>query len=162
MSKSFLIAFGIGIVVIAIAVGGIFFVQRGDKIDLPGKILKVRTAALDDDSSVAVIDFRVANPSNILFQVREVTVEMDDNAGKSYLGQITSDTDAARLMEYMPVLGQKFNQTLMMKERISAHSSLDRMVAARFQCPLTMMEARKRFIVRVEEVDGKIFEYSEK
>ena len=162
MSKSFLIAFGIGIVVIAIAVGGIFFVQRGDKIDLPGKILKVRTAELDKDSSVAVIDFRVANPSNILFQVREVTVEMEDKAGKSYQGQVSSDSDAARLMQYLPILGQKFNQTLLMREKISSHNSVDRMVAVRFQCPLEMMEARKRFIVRVEEVDGKEFEYSER
>ena len=37
--------------------------QRGDRIELPGKILKVRTAPLDEDSSIAVIDFRITNPS---------------------------------------------------------------------------------------------------
>jgi hypothetical protein len=161
MSKTFLIAFAIGIGIMAIAVGTIFFVQRGDKIDLPGKILKVRTVELDKDSSEAVIDFRIANPSNILFEVRTVSVEMEDSAGKSYLGQVASDTDAARLMEALPILGQKYNKTLLMKERISAHDSADRMVAARFQAPLAMLEARKRFIVRIEEVDGKVFEYAE-
>ena len=45
MRNTFAIAFGIGLAVIALAVGGIFFMQRGDKIELPGKILKVRTAA---------------------------------------------------------------------------------------------------------------------
>ena len=77
MQKSFLVAFGIGLAIIALAVGGIFVMQRGDRMQLPGKILKVRTAPLDDDSSIAVIDFRITNPSNILFEVRTVTVEME-------------------------------------------------------------------------------------
>jgi hypothetical protein len=162
MRSSSAIAFAIGLACVAIAVGGIFFMQRGDKIDLPGKILKVRTAELDPDSSVAIIDFRVTNPSDVLFEVRTVTVEMDDNEGKSYLGQVSSDSDAERLMQAMPVLGEKFNKTLIMKERIGAHASQDRMVAARFQAPLAKIDARKRFLVRIEEVDGKSFQYSEK
>jgi len=83
MQKSFLVAFGIGLAIIALAVGGIFFMLRGNRIELPGRILKVRTAPLDDDSSIAVIDFRVANPSDVLFEVRTVSVEMEDNQGKS-------------------------------------------------------------------------------
>src|SRR6266516_2452597 len=98
---------------VAFAVGGIFYMQRGDKIDLPGKILKVRTASLDEDSSIAVIDFRVTNPSDVQFEVRTVTVEMDDPEGKSYLGQISSDTDATALMKALPLLGEKFTKTLM-------------------------------------------------
>ena len=74
MQKSFLMAFGIGLAIIALGVGGIFLMQRGDRIELPGKILKVRTAPLDEDSSIAVIDFRMTNPSDILFEVRTVTV----------------------------------------------------------------------------------------
>jgi hypothetical protein len=73
MRSNFAAAFGIGLAVIALAVGGIFFMQRGDRMELPGKILKVRTAPLDEDSSIAVIDFRIANPSNVLFEVRTVT-----------------------------------------------------------------------------------------
>ena len=46
MQKTFLAAFGIGLAIIALAVGGIFVMQRGDRIELPGKILKVRTAEL--------------------------------------------------------------------------------------------------------------------
>ena len=131
-------------------------------MQLPGKILKVRTAALDDDSSVAVIDFRITNPSDILFEVRTVTVEMEDAAGKNYLGQSSSETDAKALFEGLPVLGQKYNNTLMMRERISAHASQDRMIAARFQAPVSMLDARKRFVLRIEEVDGKTVEISER
>ena len=162
MRSNFAIAFGIGLVVIALAIGGIFFMQRGDRIELPGKILKVRTAPLDEDSSVAVIDFRIANPSDILFEVRTVTVEMDDNQGRSYLGQTVSEVDAKRLFEGLPVLGQKFNTTLLMRERLGSHGSADRMIAARFQAPMSLLDSRKRFLVRIEEVDGKTFEYAER
>ena len=44
MRNNFLAAFGVGLAIIALAVGGIFLMQRGDRIELPGKILKVRTA----------------------------------------------------------------------------------------------------------------------
>jgi hypothetical protein len=162
MQKTFLMAFGIGLAIIALAVGGIFLMQRGDRIELPGKILKVRTAPLDDDSSIAVIDFRIANPSNILLEVRTVTVEMEDKQGRSYLGQSVSEMDAVRLFEGLPVLGQKFNPTLLMRDRIGSHGSADRMIAARFQAPMALLDARKRFVVRIEEVDGKTFEYSER
>ena len=36
------------------------------------------------------------------------------------------------------------------------------MVAARFDAPEARIEARKRFLVRIEEVDGAISEISEK
>jgi hypothetical protein len=162
MQKNFLVAFGIGLAIIALAVGGIFLMQRGDRMQLPGKILKVRTAPLDDDSSIAVIDFRIANPSDILFEVREVTVEMTDSQGKSYLGQSVSEVDAKRLFEGLPVLGPKFNPTLIMRDRIGSHGSADRMIAARFQVPLSLLDSRKRVLVRIEEVDGKVFEYAER
>jgi hypothetical protein len=136
--------------------------QRGDRMELPGKILKVRTAPLDENSSIAVIDFRIANPSNVLFEVRTVTVEMDDTQGRSYLGQPVSEMDAKRLFEALPVLGQKFNPTLLMRDRLGSHGSADRMIAARFQAPMALLDARKRFIVRIEEVDGKSFEYVER
>jgi hypothetical protein len=136
--------------------------QRGDRIELPGKILKVRTAPLDENSSIAVIDFRIANPSDILFEVRGVTVEMEDAQGKGYLGESVSEMDAARLFEGVPVLGPKFNRTLLMRDRIGSHGSADRMIAARFQMPMTQLDGRKRFVVHIEEVDGKVFEYAER
>ena len=162
----------IGLAVIALLVGGIFYMQRGDRIDLPGKVLKVRTAVLDDGkgdrgethpaTSVAVIDFRVTNPSDVIFEVRTVTVRAQDASGKVVTGQISSDTDAAAMMKALPLLGEKFNKTLTVRERIGAHASQDRMAAVRFEMPLDQLDARKNLTVRIEEVDGKTFEYSER
>jgi len=163
--------FAIGLAVIAILVGGIVYMQRGDKIDLPGKILKVRTAVLDDGkgdrgedhppTSIAVVDFRVTNPSDVIFEVRTVTVRLTTADGKEVEGQISSDSDAAAVMKALPQLGEKYNKTLMVKEHIGAHGSQDRMLAARFVMPLDQLDARKNLTVRIEEVDGKTFEYSE-
>ena len=162
MRSSFVIAFGIGLAVIALAVGGIFFVQREDRMDLPGKILKVRTAPLDDDSSIAVLDFRLTNNSGVLFEVRTVSVELEDKAGKNYLGQPVGESDAKRMFDAMPVLGGKYNTTLLMRDRIGAHVTEDRMIAARFQAPVSLLDERKRFVLRIEEVDGKSFEIPER
>jgi hypothetical protein len=105
----------IGLAVIAVLIGGIFYMQRGDTIDLPGKIIKVRTALLDDGkcdgprcqdhspTSVAVVDFKISNPSDIIFEVRTVTVEVTTADGKKLEGKITSDIDAAAMMKALPV-----------------------------------------------------------
>jgi hypothetical protein len=162
MQSSFLAALGIGLVVIALVIGGVFYMQRGDVMQLPGAILKVRTAPLDEQSSVAILDFRVSNPSNVVFQVRSVTLELEGGDGKSYEGQPASDGDTQRLFDGLPILGRKYNKTLQIRERINAHASADRMIAARFQAPVSLLDGRKRFVIHVEEADGVTVEIKER
>jgi len=162
MRRRFAIMFGIGIAAIVAIVGIILYVQRGAHVELTGQILKVRTAALDDRSSVAVLDFRFSNPADVNFVVRTVTVVLEQPDGNQLQGATVSELDAQRLFEGLPLLGQKFNRTLMMQEKITAHSSQDRMVAARFEVPVSALEARKRLLLRIEDVDGPITELSEK
>ena len=162
MSRTLLITFGIGIVVIAIAVAGIVYMQRGGHVELPGTILKVRTAPLDEQSAAAVIDFRVTNPSDYPFQVRGVTVVLESQSGAQIEGATASETDAQQLMAGVPLLGDKYNPSLMVRERVPAHTTLDRMIAARFEVPDSQLQARKRFLVRIEEVDGVLQVFPEK
>jgi hypothetical protein len=161
MSKTLMIAFAIGIAVIAVAVGSVFYMQRGAHLALPGKILKVRTAPLDDNSSIAVIDFRVTNPSDYNFMAKSVTIVLEDSAGNQTEGQTSSELDAQRLFAGLPILGQKFNESLKQRDRVAPHETLDRMVAARFEVPESKLAARKRFLVRIEEVDGITSEFAE-
>jgi hypothetical protein len=156
MSRTLLITFGIGIVVVAIAVSVIVYMQRGGHVELPGTILKVRTAPLDEQSAAAVIDFRVTNPSDYPFQVRGVTVVLENRNGAQTEGATVSETDARQLMAGVPLLGDKYNPSLMVRERVPAHTTLDRMIAARFEVPDSQLQARKRFLVRIEEVDGVV------
>jgi hypothetical protein len=155
-------AFAIGVVVVAVAVGAILFSQRNAAVGITGNVLKVRTAPLDEKSSVAVVDFRFTNPSDVNFVVGAVTVAMEDPKGGWVDGQTISEVDAKRMFEMLPLLGQKFNDTLVMREKFPSRMSADRMVAARFEIPEEQLTARKRFLVKIEEVDGKISEISEK
>jgi len=158
MSKTFAIAFGIGIVCIAIAVAGVFYMQRGAQVALQGKVLKLRTVPLDENSSLAVVDFRLANNSDYQFMVRGVTVVMVNADGAEMEGATVSEPDARRVFAGIPTLGQKYNDTLIMNDKIPPHASWDRMVAARFDIPEEKLAARKRLLVRIEEVDGKVVE----
>jgi hypothetical protein len=162
MSKNFLTAFVIGIAVIAVAITGVLYMQRGARVGLLGNILKVRTAPLDENSSVAVIDFRFRNPANDPFIVRTVTVILEDADGNQYPGATVSESDARRLFEGLPLLGQKFNDTLVTREKIAPGAAADRMVAARFEAPEARLDKRKRFILRIEDVDGPVTEFSER
>jgi hypothetical protein len=162
MRNPFTPTFAIGLGVIAIAVVGVLYMQRGARIGLAGAILKVRTAPLDENSTIAVVDFRFANPGNVPFWVRTVSLVMEDKDGSQYEGKVISEGDAKRLFEALPLLGQKYNDTLVLRDKIPGHTSEDRMVAARFEAPEARINSRKRFIVRVEEVDGPISELSEK
>ena len=162
MSKNFLTAFLIGIAAIAILVTTILYLNRGARIGLTGQILKVRTSPLDENSSIAVLDFRVHNPASKAFVVRTVTVVMEDADGKQYDGAAVSESDAKTLFQYVPLLGQKFNQTLLMRDKVPSDATEDRMVAARFEVPESRIDAHKRLPLRIEDVDGPITEIPEK
>ena len=162
MSKTFAIAFGIGIACIAVAVAGIFYMQRGAHVDLESKVLKVRSIALDENASLLAVDFRISNGSDYPFKVRTVTVTIEDANGGQTDGYTVSEPDTRRVFAALPLLGPKFNDSLIMNDTIPARATWDRMIASRFDMPVEKLDARKRVIVKIEEVDGKIVEFAGK
>jgi len=161
LNQRFLTAFGVGLVVIAIAVAWILYMQRGAHIEPKGRILKVRTQALDESSSVAIADFRVENASDYPVIVKELKVTVEGSDGKTYEGTLVAEMDAKRLFQYYPLLGQKYNDTLKMRDKIAPRETLDRMIAARFEIPQAQLDQRKRLAVRVVDVDGPFGELTE-
>jgi len=162
MNRKFLLMFAIGIGLMAVLVTGILYMQRGARVGLVGQFLKVRTGAFDENSSIAVVDFRFVNPSDVMFQVHDVQLLMEDNDGKQYSGIVSSESDAKRLFEAYPILGQKFNDTLVIRDRIPGKSTADRMVAVRYEAPESRIQGRKRFLLRIKDVDGAVSEISER
>lgn len=160
--KNFWIAFGAGVVVVIIMVAGTLWVQRGAHIRLNGQVMKVRTAAMDDYNSVAVVDFRYTNPADYPFIVRKVDVSIIDADGHRYEGFPVAESDVNRLFELFKGLGQKYNDPMRMRERIDAHVTDDRMVVARFEVPERILQGRRQLTVRVEDVDGPVAELVEK
>jgi len=161
MRKELAVPFAIGLGIILVAIAAVFYMQRGAHIQLQGSILKVRTMALDENSSLAVVDFRFANPADYPFVVHSCTVIVEDAKGNQTEGTSVTELDARRLFDYYPVLGKKYNDTLVMKDKIPAHESQDRMIAARFEIPESLLQARKGLLVRVEDVDGPVSDLAE-
>jgi len=161
VSKNLMVACAIGIGCVIVLVGVVLFVQRGAHLDLPGHFLKVRTAPLSDDAAVAVVDFRVTNASDYPAVVRNVLVYAEDKNGARLAGRTIADSDAQRVFDGIPLLGQKFNASLVLQNKIPGRATWDRMIAASFEVPDAKLQERKRFVVSIEEIDGKIFEIAE-
>jgi hypothetical protein len=161
LSKQFLLTFGIGLVAILIVVAGILYIQRGAHVELKGAILKVRTMGMDDNSSLAVVDFRFVNPSDYPFVVRSVDVTATVD-GQNNSSTPVPEVDAKRIFEYYPILGQKFNTSLLTRDKIPGRKSEDRMIVARFEIPVAKLDARTNLKIRIEDVDGPVSELLEK
>jgi hypothetical protein len=151
----------VGVALVAAAVAWVFYIQRGAHLELQGAIVKVRTLATDDRSSVAIIDFRFRNVADYPWVVRKVDVLLTDGQGYAVQGSTISDVNATRLFEYFPLLGRKFNPSLIERTRVNAHQSLDRMIAASFELPEAELQARKGLRIRIEDVDGAVSEIVE-
>jgi hypothetical protein len=162
MKNPLLISFGAAVVVVLAAIAGVFYVQRGSHLELQGRILKVRTAPLDENSSVAVLDFRITNVADFTFNVRNVTVIVEDAAGQRKEGTTISEIDAQRLFQGIPLLGQKFNPSLIVRNEIAPHATEDRMIAARYEMSEEELEKRKQLTLRIEDFAGPISEIKEK
>jgi hypothetical protein len=161
MSKQFLIFFGVGVVAVAIAVVTILSANKGSHLELKGKILKIRTGALSDQDSIAVLDFRVENPSNVPFVVRQVEVTLEKKDGGTAEGITVAKGDLKQLFRYNRFLGDQYNEALTIKDTVPPHGTVDRMVAARFDVTNKDLEASKAIHLSVQDLDGPLWETSQ-
>lgn len=151
----------IGLAFVGALIGFTLWKQKGAHMELRGKILNVRTFGPTNDSSLAILDFRFANPSDYDFVVRDVRVILKKKDGTEVEGHHVAEADIKRVFEYYPQIGQKFNESLVAREKIKPKESLDRMVASRFDLPESELLNRQAFIIRVTEVDWAVSELRE-
>ena len=161
MSKQFLILFGVGILLVGGAVFGILSSNKGSHLELKGKILKTRTGALSDQDSILVLDLRLENPSDVPFVVRQVEVTIDKADGSTAPSAIISKMDIHQIFQFNRFLGDQYNDSLSMKDRVAPHSSVDRMVAARFDVPIKDLDSAKLLHLSIQDLDGPLFEISQ-
>lgn len=160
MSKQLLIFVGIGLVAVAIAVVVIVAGNQGSHLRLQGKILKVRTGALGEGNSIAVMDFRVENPSNVPFIVRNVEISLEEPDGKMEDGVTISKADLKRMFQYNRFLGDQYNDGLSLQDTIAPHTTVDRMVAGHFEVSEQALEKAKAVHLSIQDVDGALWETS--
>jgi hypothetical protein len=162
MNKQFLIFLGVGLVVIGAAIFFVFSSTKGNHLELKGEVLKIRTGALDEKTSAAILDVRLTNPSDVPFVVREVSVTVDGQDGQSASGSQISKTDLKQLFAYNRFLGDQYNDGLGIKDSIPAHATVDRMVAVRFDLPAPQLDSSKLLHFEVQDMDGALFDASRK
>jgi hypothetical protein len=160
MSKRLLIFFGIGVVAVAIAVVVIVTANKGSHLELQGKILKVRTGALGEGNSIAVMDFRVLNPSDLPFTVRNVEISLEKANGEMEDGATISKSDLKQLFQYNRFLGDQYNEGLGLQDAIAPHATVDRMVAAHFEVSDEELEKAKSVHVSIQDMNGPLWETS--
>jgi hypothetical protein len=161
VSKRLLIFFSIGVVAVAIAVVVILSANKGAHLQLQGKIIKVRTGALGEGNSIAVMDFRVENPSDKPFVVRTVDIALEQKDGNMLDGVTVSKSDLKQVFQYNRFLGDQYNDGLGLQDTIAPHSTVDRMVAAHFEVSNDDLEKAKAVHLSIQDVDGPLWETSQ-
>lgn len=158
LNKQFSIFLAIGLAVIAVVVYSVMSSTKGSHLELIGKVVKARTGALDDTHSIAVLDFRVSNPSDIPFVVRQVWVTVEKADGEKLRGDIVPKMNLAQVFEYNKFLGVQYNEALTIKDEVKPHGQIDRMVAASFPIADADLEKSKTIDLWVQDMDGIEFD----
>lgn len=161
MSKQFLVFLAIGLAVVTVVIVFTLAGTKGNHLSLEGKILKVRSLATDEKSSIVVVDFRVRNEAQTPFMVRDGIIKVTTADGKQVEGDTVARSDMNRVFDYYKLLGPKYNETLIMRDRLSGGQMMDRMLAARFEVPAPDIDQRKNLTLTLNDVDGPTFTFSE-
>lgn len=151
-----------GLAVVAAGIGFLLIGTKGNHLELDGTILKVRVMPLSPVASLVIVDFRVWNPSDVPFVMKDATLTLEPASGQILDGMSVSKPDVENVFKYNPILGPKFNDVLGIKDRIEPHQRLDRMVGARFEVPDLQAEDRKAVHLHIEELDGVTADLVEK
>ena len=162
MGKQFPLFLGIGVLVMGLAW---FFFYAGTKdnaLAVNGEILKARTSELSPRNTFVIADFRIRNTSLIDFMLKDAQMFVTLADGKEVEGNTVSRSDVDNIMEQLKIIGPKYNQVLVLRDRVKAHVSIDRMVAATFDRDETEIQNRKSLRLHLNEAGGKEFDLLEK
>lgn len=162
MSKQFWIFLLIGLAIVCAGLGLVLLGTAGNHLELKGTILKVRVLPLSPTASLAIVDFRVTDPSDVPFVLKGATLSLEPASGAILEGMTVSKPDIENVFQYNPILGPKFNDVLGIKDKIAPHQRIDRMVGARFEIPESEAEDRKAIHLHIEEMDGVTADLVEK
>jgi len=85
---------------------------------------------------------------------------VDKADGSTAESAMISKMDLHQLFQFNRFLGDQYNDSLSLKDKIAPHERIDRMVAARFDLPVKTLESAKMIHLNIQDVDGPLFETS--
>lgn len=154
LSKVFLAGFGIAAVVLGIVVWTGLESTKGNHLVPKGKIGRTRIQKVDDTVAVAVLDFNVLNDSDRDMVVRSASAQVELQDGSMIDAINVSASDAPKLFQAYPLLGEQFNPVLKERDKVLPHQELDRMILARFDVAWPEMEKRRKIVLTIEDITG--------
>lgn len=162
MNRGFLLAIAGAAALLLLLVAGIFYKQRGDHLEPIGKILKVRSVPADENHTVAVLDLRIQNDSDVPLVIRDLFITIAPKGGDDLKGAVVSASGTKQVFEYYKDLGELYNEPLVSGSRIQAHQSADWSVVARFDVPQSEFDRRGSLALTVQDRSLLKFTISEK
>ena len=141
MTKTFWGFLVIGLIAVGILVSITWESTKGAHLELDGRILHVRTLAVNPQATIVVVDFRETNPSDLPFVLKDAQMKLEGVKDEPS-GQMISKSDMATVFEYMKQLGPQYNRVFGTGDRIPPRKTEDLMVAARFELPESVIDAR--------------------
>ncbi len=154
MHKRLIVPVLIGVAVVAAAVVFILMGTQGAHLILHWSLVKPRLGALGDDASAIVVDFRFSNPSDVPFVVASVDMPVTKANGETVDGQVISRQDVGTVLQFNRFLGDQYNPVLVIHDRVAAHQTVDRMLAARYPITLADLQKARTLRITLHEVDG--------
>ncbi len=152
----------IGLLLAGVGVALIMLMNRGQRVQVDGTILKIRTISVDDNASIAVIDFRMKNPSDVLFQVKQLTVVVTKADGTEEEGATMTEMDLDRVLDFYKATGPRFNPTFKLRDRLKPGEQLDRTAAGSFSIPEKSLVNRRNLVVKIQDADGIVTQIAER
>ena len=161
MSKSVL---GFSLIALCLGALGLFFFleqNKGSHLVLNGSIKKVRIQELEPKRSLMILDFRLTNPSDFTFEVKNIDLYLTTSDGEVVEGAFAAQMNTDQIFESYNTLGQRYNPTLVSREKIPPGKIVDRMVAVSVNLPAAAVESRKKLVLKIEEMNRMITELVE-
>ena len=150
-----------GLLGAALVAGAIYFYNEGATPTLAGEITEVRTLAMDEVSSVAVVNFAATNTSDRIVFIHQREVTMTDENGSAHIGLPVQVADIQNLFQYFPILGGMKDAPLLPRTEVEPGAELHGLVAARFDLPKHELDARQSLVVKFYNELGRSTELSE-
>jgi hypothetical protein len=144
-----------GLIGALLIAGAILLFNRDTAPRLDGKITQVRTLGMDQNSSVAIVNFDAVNGSNNLLIVARRDLLVVDKNGAERAGSTISVSDLKYLFQLYPALGGMGFEPLIDRVRVEPEQPLRGILAARFDLPKHELDHRQAILFRIEDVDGK-------
>ena len=131
MSRQLLLTLGAAVILVGIALYSTVSVNQNHLLTLEGKITNLHVEKLNETSTLVLLDFTATNPSEVPFDIKQVTVERTTNTD-AIKGDVLSKAETGGYVEYAKLTT---NPPLGAGNVIKAGQTAKGLVAARFDVP---------------------------